>query len=88
MKRIVSIAAVFLCGISLLQAQLLRVSDALKELKMENISVVENKDTITVAFETSTYRGIYRHSLGDVVPYRKYRLCSCLYWIMLYRNYV
>ena len=40
MKRIVSIAAVFLCGISLLQAQLLRVSDALKELKMENISVV------------------------------------------------
>ena len=59
MKRIVSIAAVFLCGISLLQAQLLRVSDALKELKMENISVVENKDTITVAFETSTYRGIY-----------------------------
>lgn len=59
MKRIVSIAAVFLCGISLLQAQPLRVSDTLKELKMENISVVEKKDTITAAFETSTYRGIY-----------------------------
>ena len=43
MKRNVSIAAVFLCGISLLQAQPLRVSDTLKELKMENISVVEKR---------------------------------------------
>ena len=51
--------AVFLCGISLLQAQPVRVSETLKELEMENISVVEKRDTITAAFETSAYRGIY-----------------------------
>ena len=59
MKRIVSVTAVFLCGISLLQAQPVRVSETLKELEMENISVVEKSDTITAAFETSAYRGIY-----------------------------
>ena len=59
MKRIVSVTAVFLCGISLLQAQPVRVSETLKELEMENISVVEKRDTITAAFETSAYRGIY-----------------------------
>ena len=59
MKRIVSVTAVFLCGISLLQAQPVRVSETLKELDMENISVVEKRDTITAAFETSAYRGIY-----------------------------
>ena len=59
MKRIVSVTAVFLCGISLLQAQPVRVSETLKELDMENISVVEKSDTITAAFETSAYRGIY-----------------------------
>ena len=59
MKRIVSATAVFLCGISLLQAQPVRVSETLKELDMENISVVEKRDTITAAFETSAYRGIY-----------------------------
>ena len=53
MKRIVSVTAVFLCGISLLQAQPVRVSETLKELDMENISVVEKRDTITAAFETS-----------------------------------
>lgn len=53
MKRIVSATAVFLCGISLLQAQPVRVSETLKELDMENISVVEKRDTITAAFETS-----------------------------------
>ena len=37
MKRIVSVTAVFLCGISLLQAQPVRVSETLKELDMENI---------------------------------------------------
>ena len=51
MKRIVSVTAVFLCGISLLQAQPVRVSETLKELEMENISVVEKRDTITAAFE-------------------------------------
>ena len=51
MKRIVSATAVFLCGISLLQAQPVRVSETLKELDMENISVVEKRDTITAAFE-------------------------------------
>ena len=56
MKRIVSATAVFLCGISLLQAQPVRVSETLKELDMENISVVEKRDTITAAFETSAYR--------------------------------
>ena len=45
-----------LCGISLLQAQPVRVSETLKELDMENISVVEKSDTITAAFETSAYR--------------------------------
>ena len=59
MKRIVSATAVFFCGISLLQAQPVRVSETLKELDMENISVVEKSDTITAAFETSAYRGIY-----------------------------
>jgi Bacterial putative lipoprotein (DUF940). len=53
------VTAVFLCGISLLQAQPVRVSETLKELEMENISVVEKRDTITAAFETSAYRGIY-----------------------------
>ena len=53
--------AVFLCGISLLQAQPVRVSETLKELEMENISVVEKRDTITAAFETSAYRGIYNY---------------------------
>lgn len=33
MKRIVSVTAVFLCGISLLQAQPVRVSETLKELE-------------------------------------------------------
>lgn len=82
MKRIVSVTAVFLCGISLLQAQPVRVSETLKELDMENISVVEKSDTITAAFETSAYEVFIMES---VLPYaiwslyRKYRLCSYLY---------
>ena len=40
MKRIVSVTAVFLCGISLLQAQPVRVSETLKELDMENICLL------------------------------------------------
>lgn len=82
MKRIVSVTAVFLCGISLLQAQPVRVSETLKELEMENISVVEKRDTITAAFETSAYRGIYNESVllyAIWLLYRKYRLCSYLY---------
>lgn len=59
MKRIVCIAVVFLCWETLLQAQVLRVTEALKKLGMENISVVEKGDTITAAFETSVYRGVY-----------------------------
>ena len=72
MKRIVSVTAVFLCGISLLQAQPVRVSETLKELDMENISVVEKRDTITAAFETVLPYAIW-------LLYRKYRLCSYLY---------
>ena len=68
MKRIVSVTAVFLCGISLLQAQPVRVSETLKELEMENISVVEKRDTITAAFETSAYRGIYNGIGSDKPP--------------------
>ena len=81
MKRIVSVTAVFLCGISLLQAQPVRVSETLKELEMENISVVEKRDTITAAFETSAYRGIMESVLLYAIwlLYRKYRLCSYLY---------
>ena len=82
MKRIVSVTAVFLCGISLLQAQPVRVSETLKELEMENISVVEKRDTITAAFETSAYRGIIMESVllyAIWLLYRKYRLCSYLY---------
>ena len=60
MKRIVSATAVFLCGISLLQAQPVRVSETLKELDMENISVVEKSDTITAAFE--------KNHLPDFLP--------------------
>lgn len=59
MKRIVGIICVFLCGGISLHAQSVRVTGALKELEMENISVVENSDTITAAFETSVYRGAY-----------------------------
>ena len=59
MKRIVGIICVFLCvGISL-HAQSVRVTGTLKELEMENISVVEKSDTITAAFESSVYRGTY-----------------------------
>ena len=82
MKRIVSVTAVFLCGISLLQAQPVRVSETLKELDMENISVVEKRDTITAAFETLLIEVFIMES---VLPYaiwslyRKYRLCSYLY---------
>ena len=73
MKRIVSVTAVFLCGISLLQAQPVRVSETLKELEMENISVVEKRDTIEVFIMESVL--LYAIWL----LYRKYRLCSYLY---------
>ena len=74
--------AVFLCGISLLQAQPVRVSETLKELDMENISVVEKRDTITAAFRPLLIEVFIMES---VLPYaiwllyRKYRLCSYLY---------
>ena len=41
MKRIVSVTAVFLCGISLLQAQPVRVSETLKELEIGKSAVIE-----------------------------------------------
>ena len=53
MKRIVSVTAVFLCGISLLQAQPVRVSETLKEFELDNISVVAKRDTITEPYDTS-----------------------------------
>lgn len=81
MKAIVSETAFFSCGI-LLQAQPVRGAETLKELDMENISVVEKSDTIIQAFETSAYRGIYNGigiAIRHLVAIPKYRLCSYLY---------
>lgn len=82
MKRIVSVTAVFLCGISLLQAQPVRVSETLKELEMENISVVEKRDTITAALRPLPIEVFIMESVllyAIWLLYRKYRLCSYLY---------
>ena len=43
----------------MLFAQPVRVMDTLKRLDMEHIAVGQSKDTITVAFEASSYRGVY-----------------------------
>lgn len=59
MKRIVIILSVILCWGPLAYAQSASVGEILKKLEMENILVVEKKDTITAAFETSVYRGTY-----------------------------
>ena len=66
MKRIISIISVLFCGFSLSQAQSVRVAEVLKELDMENIRVAEKEDTITAAFETSAYRGIY-NGIGTAI---------------------
>ena len=50
-RQVGKLSLIHIC-ISLLQAQPVRVSETLKELDMENISVVEKRDTITAAFET------------------------------------
>lgn len=59
MKRIVIILSVILYWGPLAYAQSASVGEILKKLEMENILVVEKKDTITAAFETSVYRGTY-----------------------------
>lgn len=66
MKRIVNIIFIFLCWTSLSNAQSVHVYEVLKELDMENISVAEKKDTVTAAFETSVYRGVY-HGIGIAI---------------------
>lgn len=57
------IIPVFLCNVLCVCAQTAHVTHILKKLEMENIQVAESKDTITVAFETSVYRGSY-HAIG------------------------
>lgn len=59
MKRIVIILSVILYWAPTAYAQSASVGEILKKLEMENILVVEKKDTITAAFETSVYRGTY-----------------------------
>ena len=45
---------------SLLSAQPVRIMDTLRRLDMENIAVRQRGDTVTVAFEPTPYRGVYR----------------------------
>lgn len=60
MRKTIGVICIFLCCVSFnVCAQSVRVSETLKELKMENIAVVQKPDTITVAFETSVHRGSY-----------------------------
>ena len=59
--------AVFLCGISLLQAQPVRVSETLKELDMENISVVEKRDTITAALTDEGFLSVAQNAANELV---------------------
>lgn len=60
MKRVFSILYIICCcTLESADAQSAGISEVLKELQMENISVVQKQDTITAAFETSVYRGSY-----------------------------
>lgn len=59
-KRLISYVMLSLLVCTMLSAQPVRVMDTLRRLDMENIAVKQNQDTITVAFETSAYRGVYR----------------------------
>ena len=60
MKRVFSILYIICCcTLESVNAQAVRVSGVLKDLQMENISVIQKQDTITAAFETSVYRGSY-----------------------------
>ena len=58
MKRVFSILYIICCcTLESVNAQAVRVSGVLKDLQMENISVIQKQDTITAAFETSVYIG-------------------------------
>lgn len=59
-KRLILYFMFFWLSCLLLSAQPARVMDVLRRLDMENIAVRQRKDTVTVAFETSAYRGVYR----------------------------
>lgn len=52
MKRVFSILYIICCcTLESADAQSAGISEVLKELQMENISVVQKQDTITAAFE-------------------------------------
>ena len=53
MKRVFSILYIICCcTLESVDAQSAGISEVLKELQMENISVAQKQDTITAAFET------------------------------------
>ena len=59
-KRLIIFIASCLAMCSLLSAQPVRIMDTLRRLEMENIAVRQRGDTVTVAFEPTPYRGVYR----------------------------
>lgn len=59
-KRLIIFIASCLAMCSLLSAQPVRIMDTLRRLDMENIAVRQRGDTVTVAFEPTPYRGVYR----------------------------
>ena len=92
MKRVFSILYIICCcTLESVDAQSAGISEVLKELQMENISVAQKQDTITAAFETSVYRGSYNGigiAIRRLITLPEVSTCSWSYWIMLCRNFV
>lgn len=59
-KRLILFFASYIIMCAVLPAQPVRIMDTLRQLDMENIAVGQKGDTVTAAFETAAYRGVYR----------------------------